>query len=290
MAKFISGVQITFIVLEIKITMTLDTEIINKIDHWISDVGPGKEAVIPLLHRVQKEFQYLPETVLREICQKTEITPADIMGVSTFYDQFRHEPIGEHLIQVCTGTACHVKGSELVYDAFFRELKIPSGTDTDPDKKFTVQKVACLGCCTLAPVVQIDSLTFGHVKPDSVHQVIQNFLLHKDEAITAVAKQKPETAQGEIRIGLGSCCIASGSGKVQQALESTLATIETRPHVKRVGCVGMCHRTPLLEIELPDQGPILYDHEQPDDVSHINWSAKMPLLSLFIIISNPRAH
>ena len=97
--------------------------------------------------------------------QLTEITPAAIVGVSTFYTQFRHRPVGRHIIHVCHGTACHVKGAELIQDAFQRRLEIADGDDTDADGLFTIQKVACLGCCTLAPVVQIDGVTYGRLAP-----------------------------------------------------------------------------------------------------------------------------
>lgn len=251
--------------------MTIDqSTLINQVDAIVRETGTGRRAVIPILHKIQKVFFYLPEDALRRVCDTTDISPADITGVSTFYSQFRHSPVGEHLIHVCTGTACHVKGAERVYDAFFRELQIKKGSDTDPDGRFTVEKVACLGCCTLAPVVQIDDITFGHVKPDKVHNVLQDFLLQAD---TPSAKSGGagfiQEAPGEIRIGLGSCCIAGGSAKVQAALESSLSDMGIRPRVKRVGCVGMCHRTPLLEIELPGQDPVMYDQVQAEDVSQI---------------------
>ena len=245
-------------------------QMITQVDRWVAEIGTGRQAVIPLLHAVQKQYQYLPETALRRICDITEITPADMVGVSTFYDQFRHQPIGEHLIHVCTGTACHVKGAERVREAFLRELRIPADHDTDPQGQFTVREVACLGCCTLAPVVQIDGMTFGHVKPDGVSHVLSEFLSRKDEPVPSIAPGEPrENGHGEIRVGLGSCCIASGSAKIQQALERTLEQVGVQPRLKRVGCVGMCHRTPLLEVQMPGEEPVLYDHVHPDDVPRI---------------------
>jgi len=242
----------------------------TRIDQWVAEIGTGRQAVIPLLHAVQKEYRYLPETALHRICDITEITPADIAGVSTFYDQFRHEPIGEHLIHVCTGTACHVKGAELIQEAFLRELRIPEKQDTDPQGQFTVQEVACLGCCTLAPVVQVDGMTFGHVKADGIANVLSDFLSRKDEPAPAMNPgEHRKNEYGEIRVGLGSCCIASGSARIQQALESTLEKVGVQPYVKRVGCVGMCHRTPLLEVQMPGEEPVLYDHVNPDDVPRI---------------------
>jgi NADH:ubiquinone oxidoreductase subunit E len=163
-------------------------EIHRDIDLIVAETGGMSNSVIPILHAIQKKYNYLPEAALRRVCEITDITPASITGVSTFYSQFRHTPVGKHIISVCTGTACHVKGSERVYEAFFRELRIAGSRDTDPDGLFTVQKVACLGCCTLAPVVQIDGVTYGHVSTGTVHKVLDDFLSgrkHKSARITA---------------------------------------------------------------------------------------------------------
>ncbi len=240
------------------------------VDRTVGEIGSGAGDVIPLLHAVQKEFHYLPEEALRRICEATDITPAAVTGVSTFYSQFRHAPVGEHIIRVCTGTACHVKGSERVYDAFRRELRIGEGSDTDPETRFTVQKIACLGCCTIAPVVQIDDVTYGHVKPAGVAGILDDFLLHKNRATTdGDGRRTYQDEAGEIRIGLGSCCVASGSRQVKEALEKSLEETGIRTRVKRVGCVGMCHRTPLLEVSPPGEEPVLYDRVRPEDVRGI---------------------
>lgn len=244
--------------------------ILSFVDKIVGEIGSKAGDVIPVLHAIQKEYNYLPEEALRRVCEIAEITPASITGVSTFYSQFRHAPIGKHLIRVCTGTACHVKGSELVYDAFCRELRIGEGQDTDPDLLFTVQKIACLGCCTIAPVVQIDHVTYGHVKTESVVPILQDFLRQKSRhAEERRVRRTPGEKAGEIKIGLGSCCVASGSQNVQEALERTLAETGIDTRVKRVGCVGMCHRTPLLEVDIPDKDPVLYDGVRPEDVRRI---------------------
>src|SRR5690606_15501747 len=112
----------------------------------------------------------------KHICKVTEITPGQISGVSTFYSQFRHIPSGKHTIKICSGTACHVKGSELISEAFKRDLKITEERNSSPDNLFSIEEVACLGCCTLAPVVQIDEKTYGHVKPTEVNEIVTDFL------------------------------------------------------------------------------------------------------------------
>lgn len=240
------------------------------VDRVVDELGTEAGDVIPILHAIQKKYNYLPTDALRRVCEITAITPAAITGVSTFYSQFRHTPIGKHLIRVCTGTACHVKGSELVYDAFCRELEIDEGGDTDPQSLFTVQKIACLGCCTIAPVVQIDDVTYGHVKTDGVAHILQDFLRLKERTKGKIPDRKVQTGKvGEIKIGLGSCCVASGSSRVQEALEDSLAETGINTQVKRVGCVGMCHRTPLLEVSIPGKDPVLYDSVRPEDVRRI---------------------
>jgi NADH:ubiquinone oxidoreductase subunit F (NADH-binding)/NADH:ubiquinone oxidoreductase subunit E len=244
--------------------------VLSFVENVVEEIGIKAGDVIPILHAIQKEYNYLPEDALRRVCEITEITPASITGVSTFYSQFRHTPIGKHIIRVCTGTACHVKGSELVYDAFCRELHIEQDQDTDPDFLFTVQKIACLGCCTIAPVVQIDDVTYGHVKTDGVSHILQDFRRHKTRSAEEARDRKaPSEEVGEIKIGLGSCCVASGSQRVQQALEKSLAETGINTQIKRVGCVGMCHRTPLLEVSVPEEDPVLYDSVKPEDVRRI---------------------
>jgi NADH-quinone oxidoreductase subunit F len=241
-----------------------------EIDRIVGEIGASPGDVIPLLHALQKKFNYLPEYALRRICEITEITPAAVTGISTFYPQFRHTPVGQHIIYVCTGTACHVKGADLVLEAFRRQLRIKPDQDTDPEGQFTLQKVACLGCCTLAPVVQIDDVTYGKVKPDKVGNILKDFLSYRGRTTELSKNGKDDWKEdSEIKIGLGSCCIASGSGKVQQALENCLVGTGVRTRVKRVGCVGMCHRTPLLEVCLPNKEPVLYDKVQAEEVKNI---------------------
>jgi NADH-quinone oxidoreductase subunit F len=251
--------------------MRSETEKNNlEIDRIVAETGASPGDVIPLLHAVQKKFNYLPEFALRRICEITDITPAAITSISTFYPQFRHTPVGQHIIHVCTGTACHVKGADLVWEAFRRELHITENQDTDPEGQFTLQKVSCLGCCTLAPVVQIDNVTYGKVKPDRVTNVLKDFLFSRNKTSDSVKDRRDDLhEESEIKIGLGSCCIASGSSKVQQALEECFNSTGVNARVKRVGCVGMCHRAPLLEVCLPGKEPVLYDKVQAEEVKNI---------------------
>lgn len=242
------------------------------VERVVEQVGRDREGVIPILQRLQEHYRYLPPQALRRVCELTEITPAQMEGVATFYTQFRHRPVGEHLIRVCHGTACHVKGAEQVSDALRRHLQIPEDDDTDPDRRFTIEKVACLGCCTLAPVMQIDGVTYGHRTPDNVDEAIQDFLeLERRGLLAPSARPAPGRIDGlaEIRIGIGSCCIAGGSMDVRQELERAVNELGAPAVVKPVGCVGMCHQTPLVEVVKPGEEPHVYAKVQPEDAEAI---------------------
>jgi NADH-quinone oxidoreductase subunit F len=226
------------------------------VDETVERLGRRPEAVIPILQAIQAHYRYVPGEALRRVCEISEITPAAITGVSTFYTQFRHRPVGRHLIKVCHGTACHVKGAGLVQAALERRLGIGKGEDTDAEGLFTIDKIACLGCCTLAPVIQIDGTTYGRLTPHAVPEVLDDFLRQQEDRAARPRRTpaKPAGELGEIRIGLGSCCVAQGSGKVHEVLRQTLSETGAPAVLKRVGCVGMCHQTPLIEL-VPPQGP-----------------------------------
>jgi NADH-quinone oxidoreductase subunit F len=238
-----------------KNTAVNDTDL-QYIDEAIERLGRRTESVIPILQALQTHFRYLPREAMERVCRLTEITPATITGVSTFYTQFRHRPVGKHIISVCHGTACHVRGSELVQAALERRLGITRGNDTDSQGLFTIEKVACLGCCTLAPVIQIDQVTYGNLNSQSAGDVIDSFLNRDQEGQPASAAAAVKDASvGEIRVGLGSCCVALGSGDVYETICRTLASTGAKAVVKQVGCVGMCHQTPLVELIPAGGGP-----------------------------------
>lgn len=248
----------------------MDEPDLSFVDRTVETLGRRPEAVIGILQAIQEHYRYLPQAALERVCRITDITPATITGVSTFYNQFRHQPVGRHLISVCHGTACHVKGAERIQEALQRQLGL-NGRDTDAEGLFTVQKVACLGCCTLAPVIQIDQTTYGRLTPQMVPEVLRDFLDHQRNG-QAQARQPAipaGQAAGEIRVGLGSCCVAQGSGKVHQMIGEVLAETGAPAAVKRVGCVGMCHQTPLVEIVPLDGSTHLFAKVSEEDVRSI---------------------
>ena len=240
------------------------------LDETITKIGRGEDKLIPLLQSIQNRYNYLPRKALEYLCSKSGIPPAAVSGVSTFYAQFRHTPAGKHTINVCVGTACHVKGADLIYDAFHRYLKCEENCDTDPKGMFTLNKVSCLGCCTLAPVVQIDSITYGHLTTSSIPEVIEDFFQkQKERSQTGTAiPVTGDNYEQEIRIGVGSCCAAGGSTDIFTAALDTVSRFNLPVAVKPVGCIGMCHRSPLLEIRSGGKSSF-YSKVYPDDVTGI---------------------
>ncbi len=238
------------------------------VEEAVKKIGTGPEKVLEILQALQAHYGYLPTEALERVCELTDITPSSIAGVSTFYNQFRHRPAGRHMIKVCIGTACHVKGGEQIYDAFHRNLGIPDDEDTDSQKIFTVEKVACLGCCMLAPAIQIDDITYGHLTSDKIPIVLRDFLEQQKaqaQQAEAPAYSKSDGIIGEIRICLDSSCVAGGSGKVYEALKKAVKETGAAAVVKSVGCSGMSFLAPLVEVVLTNGPSFRYAQVTPDD-------------------------
>ncbi len=146
------------------------------IDEIVDRLGSARRRIVAILRAVQERYGWLPPEALRRVTAITEITPSEIAGVSTFYSQFRHRPVGRHIVRVCHGTACYVLGAERITDSIRRRLGLAGEEDTDPDRLFTVEKVACLGCCSLAPCLMIDGVTYGHLTPQEAPEALDSFL------------------------------------------------------------------------------------------------------------------
>ena len=138
----------------------------------LAEYAAQEGSLIPILQKSQEIFGYLPEEVMARIAKATRIKEAKVYGVASFYAQFRFEPVGRHIIKVCHGTACHVAGAGRITDTLCMELGIEPG-QTTKDMKFTLMNVACLGCCSLAPVIMIGDKTYGRLTTDSVVKVIR---------------------------------------------------------------------------------------------------------------------
>jgi NADH-quinone oxidoreductase E subunit len=144
------------------------------VDDLINEQGSTRSALIPMLQHVQNNYRYLPEEVLVELAHKLKIPTSDVYGVATFYSQFRLEPVGKHIIRVCHGTACHVGGAERITGNLEDILEIKENETTE-DRTFTLESVACLGCCSLAPVMMIDERTYGKLKSNILGRIIKDY-------------------------------------------------------------------------------------------------------------------
>lgn len=133
-----------------------------------------KSSLIPVLQEVQRRLGYLPREAMTEIAGYLDIPPVEVYGVVTFYNQFRLTPPGKHSLRVCLGTACHMKGGYITLDAWKRRLKIDS-RETTADHEFDLDTVACVGCCTMAPVTVVDGKPEGGVEPTKVDGILLAF-------------------------------------------------------------------------------------------------------------------
>lgn len=133
--------------------------------------GKIEGSLITILQHAQDLYGYLPVELLNYIALKTGNKPAKVLGVATFYAQFRLEPVGKYLIMLCQGTACHVNGSSAIEEAIIEELGVPEG-ETTPDGLFTLNNVACLGCCSLSPVMMINGETYGSLTGAKAKEII----------------------------------------------------------------------------------------------------------------------
>jgi NADH-quinone oxidoreductase subunit F len=178
-------------------------------------------------------------------------------------------PYGKHIIKVCIGTACHVKGAGNVYDAFRRELQLEGDDITTADGRYSIEKVACLGCCALAPVVQIDEKIFGHVQPGRVREVLDEFEQMVASGEQENACDEEGKAQGEVRLGMENCCQASGTAEVYDAVVAACKELGIKVRIKPVSCVGTCNQVPLIDVATPEGDIVRYPNIKPDEVKEI---------------------
>ena len=134
------------------------------------DPGP----LIPILQDVSDDRRYLPRPVLEHVSERLGIPMAEILRVASFYNAFSLEPVGRHIVEVCLGTACFVRGSGLLMERLEGEIGVQAG-GTDPQARFTLRSVRCIGCCALAPAMRIGGVTFGKVRLDGVAEILERF-------------------------------------------------------------------------------------------------------------------
>lgn len=139
----------------------------------LKEVGCDSAKLIPILQKVQDVYGFLPEDIMRFVANKLDISPARVFGVATFFAHFAITPKGKHIVRVCNGTACHVKGSATVINMVREVLKLKPGQDTTQDGLFTLECVSCLGACGLAPVMVMDETVHGQITAAKASQIIE---------------------------------------------------------------------------------------------------------------------
>lgn len=191
-------------------------------------------SLIMILQQAQSIYGYLPQEVIYHVAQRTGNSPAKVMGVATFYSYFRLQPMGTYQIMLCDGTACHVNGSERIRTAITQELGIHNGETTE-DGMFTLNEVACLGCCSLAPVMMINGDTYGNLTPEKTIKILRQF-------------RQREAGNGiRILVGQGSCGVSAGAARVAKVLAGHMTATDSFT-VETTGCIGMCYLEPIVDI------------------------------------------
>ena len=150
------------------------------IDSIVESYGRSEDSLIPIMHEIQKRYNYLPEESLYFLSKKLELPVSKLFTVATFYKAFSLSPTGRNKISVCMGTACHVKNGENVLSRIGNELNLSSQEGTTEDMEFTVSKVRCLGCCSLAPVVRINEDIYGDLTQEKIPEVLKKYRDNKD--------------------------------------------------------------------------------------------------------------
>ena len=206
----------------------------DALDALLEEYGDESTNLILILQKTQEIYGYLPEEALRRISVTTGESLAKIRGITTFYSFFQLEPVGSYKIMLCQGTACHVNGADSLRTAINQELGISVG-ETTPDGMFTLDEVACLGCCSMAPVMMINGEVHGSLTPDKTVQILRKL------------RERAEGKGIRIMVGQGSCGNAAGAGRVAQLLAGYRRPTDTFT-VNETGCIGACYLEPIVDI------------------------------------------
>lgn len=154
---------------------------LSRLDYLIAKYKGKKGNLIPLLQGTQNLYGYLPKAAFDKLAKETGLSLSDMYGVATFYAQFRLKPVGKHIIKVCHGTACHVQNANTITDSLQESLKVKDG-ETTPDGLFTLESVACLGCCSLAPVMMIGDNTYGKLTGSEAVRIVKGIRMEEVKA------------------------------------------------------------------------------------------------------------
>ncbi len=157
-----------------------EQQMINDIASRLASFGKERRHLIPILQKIQQRHAYLHPEAIKMVAEHLDLATCEVYGVATFYNQFRFHPPGKHPIKVCLGTACHVRGGDIILENFERKLEIQEG-ETTHDKEFSLERVACVGCCALAPVAIVEETVQGHMAPSKVEGLLLGFQIEKEK-------------------------------------------------------------------------------------------------------------
>jgi NADH-quinone oxidoreductase subunit E len=169
-----------------KVNLLQDEVDLTLIDDLIKKYKDKKGNMIPLLQGTQVAYGYIPKVAFEKLAAETGLEMSDMYGVATFYAQFRLNPVGKHIIKVCHGTACHVQNSSKITESLEEALKVVDGETTE-DRLFTLESVACLGCCSLAPVMMIGDNTYAKLTGAEAVKIVKNIRIQEQENKKVVA-------------------------------------------------------------------------------------------------------
>ena len=167
-----------------------EESLLEQIKTDLAEIGNDRSKLIPILQLVQQKLAYLPGEAIHLVADHLDISSSEVYGVATFYNQFRFNPPGENPVKVCLGTACHVKGGDIILENFERKLEIREG-ETTPDREFSVDRVACVGCCSLAPVTVVGETVHGHMQPSKVEGLVLRTRIEKEMQEREKQKNEP---------------------------------------------------------------------------------------------------
>lgn len=238
----------------------------DELQKFIETRKPDRESFLQVLKEVQQEHGYVPEFAIKIIADYASMDASSLASVVSFYSAFRFTPGGEHRVQVCIGTACHVKGAEDVIMKLREGLEIEEGSDSDAAMNYTIERVACLGCCSLAPAIKIDDTIIAYADRKSSDEIINEFKRKEGEA--ALIENERIEAEGSVSICLCSSCIAAGARAVYNELLEMRFEHSLSFNVNSMPCYGALEYAPFLRIDTAE-GASLYSSVKGENVKAI---------------------
>lgn len=167
-----------------------ETALLNRLRTRLADCKKIRTNLLPILRMIQDTLSYIPEEAIHLTADHLDMAPSEVFGVATFYNQFKFNPPGRYPIKVCLGTACHVKGGDIILENFERKLGIQEG-ETTPNREFSLERVACVGCCALAPVALVGEAVHGHMAPSKIEGLFTRIQVEKEMSDREKRRHEP---------------------------------------------------------------------------------------------------